>query len=305
MRKECEINGLKWIHMTHPSRDDFAYLDGIFSFHPLVKESVVAPTLHPLVDSFDDHLFLILHFPIIYESKHANKVAEVDFLITKNILVTITYMEFKNLETLFDDFQKNEEVQKRLTHKHTGLLLHYIVDQLFQKLARGLEFMEKEITRIEDEIFKKGDRRRLVEDISHARRDILDFRRALKPQSGVLKLLIAEGEQFYGHSVGPYFADVLSTEERFENLVENQRETIEMLHHTNESLLSSRISNIMAVLTVFSAIVLPLNLIASIWGMNQQIMPLRDGRHDFWIVVGIMAVLLFVLVLFFKKKRWL
>jgi len=117
--------------------------------------------------------------------------------------------------------------------------------------------------------------------------------------------LIAEGEQFYGHSVGPYFADVLSTEERFENLVENQRETIEMLHHTNESLLSSRISNIMAVLTVFSAIVLPLNLIASIWGMNQQIMPLRDGRYDFWIVVGIMAVLLFVLVLFFKKKRWL
>src|SRR3989338_4392505 len=111
MRKECEINGLKWIHMTHPSRDDLAYLDGIFPFHPLVKECVGAPTLHPLGESFDDHLFLILHLPIIYESKHANKVAEVDFLITKNILVTITYAEFKNLETLFDSFQKNKERQ--------------------------------------------------------------------------------------------------------------------------------------------------------------------------------------------------
>ena len=141
MRKECEINGLKWIHITHPSRDDFAYLDGIFPVHPLVKESVVAPTLHPLVDSFDDHLFLILHFPIIYESRHANKVAEVDFLITKNILVTITYMEFKDLEAVFDDFQKNEEMQKRLGRKHTGVLFPAIVYPRFQTLERAAVVM--------------------------------------------------------------------------------------------------------------------------------------------------------------------
>ena len=274
-------------------------------FHPFVTESIIAPTLHPLVEYFKDHLFLILHFPLIERTQAPNHIVEVDCLITKDTLVTISYMAFERLETIFEDAQKNPAIRKQLARKHTDFLLYRIIDRLFQKQLEDLDYLEKEITHIENKIFKRDDRL-TVEEISHTRKDILDFRRSINPQTVVLQSFVEKAERFYGKkSMAPYWSDLLTTEDRIKNLIENQKETMDVLYQTNDSLLSSRLSRIIAVLTIFSAVILPLNLISSIWGMNQRVLPLRDGPFDFWIVVGVMVAVALLLLLFFRRKLWL
>lgn len=304
MTKELRLGGLTWLYINKPTSEDLDRLKNVFKFHPLAMQSIVAPTHHPFIEDYGDHLFLILHFPIIYQDWQANEIAEVDFLITEKIIVTVTYMDFSNLEQLFADVQKNPKIQSQLISNNVGFLLYYVLDRLFQMLDEDADFIEEEILQIENEIFEKRNQE-VLEKISHTRRDIIDFRRHLRPQSAVLKLFVEKAGNFYGSGTIPYFHDLLTTEDRIINFIESQKETIDALYQTNESLMSSKISKIIAILTIFSAIILPLNFIASIWGMNHRIMPLRDNPFDFWIVVGAMFAIATSLFVYFRKKQWL
>lgn len=305
MIQKFQINGLRWIHVTKPTGRDMEQVRNLFSFHPFVTESILSPTLHPLVEGFEDHLFLVLHFPIVHVADpRENRVAEVDFLITKQTLVTITYIDFPRLDTIYRTL-KEQQAAIFTAEGHSGFLLHYIIDHLFQEHIKDLDKIEKEIMKVEKGIFQTRGRGLTVESISHIRRDIIDLRKPLRTQASVMTSFREKAEKFYGKQLSPYLLDLSVAEDRVLTLIESQRETMDMLYETYNSLLSARISRIIATLTIFSAVILPLSFLASIWGMNQKAMPLRDGPHDFWIVVGIMATFAFVLLLYFRKKQWL
>ena len=300
------INGLRWVHAVSPDKKDIEYIKNIHSFHKLVLESIENPTFHPLFEEFEDHFFFVVHFPVIYRGWEKNDIVEVDFLVTKESIVTVTYQDFKNLNDVVDRLRNNEEVKKDVKTKNSSILLYYVINELFSKLLSHLDVVEEELDDIEAEMFRKRERRaKIVENISNARLDILDFWRTVRPQQAVFKTLSEKIKKIYDTSAEPYFIDLLNTEERIRNIVENQKETIESLHQTNESLMSTNTNNIISLLTIFSTIILPLNFIASVWGMNQKVMPLLDGPMDFWIVISGMGFLAAVMLVVFRKIRWL
>jgi magnesium transporter len=87
-------------------------------------------------------------------------------------------------------------------------------------------------------------------------------------------------------------------------MLENYKEVVEALEVTNESVISHRVNGILRVLTAFSVIILPLTLIASIWGMNVGV-PGEAGETAFWIIVAAMAAVLAGMLAFFRRRRWL
>ena len=101
-----------------------------------------------------------------------------------------------------------------------------------------------------------------------------------------------------------YFDDVIDASERIWDTLENYKEIIEGLESTNESVLSHNVNDILRVLTSFSVIVLPLTLVASLFGMN-VLFPGEGTREAFWVIVIIMAVMLVALVAFFRNRGWL
>ena len=101
-----------------------------------------------------------------------------------------------------------------------------------------------------------------------------------------------------------YFDDVHDASERIWDMLENYKEVVEALEETNESVISHRLNDILRVLTAFSVVILPLTLIASIWGMNVQV-PGENGTTAFWIIVVAMVVLLASMLAFFRRRGWL
>lgn len=303
-RNEFIKNGIKWINVSEPDDPDIQYIKSLHDFHPLVVDSITSPTLHPTIEDYENHFFLILHFPIIYRDTSRNVTAEVDFLVIKNTLITITYINYPKLNDFFIKFSDSVEYQNYYGGDNTGKLLYGIIEWLFHSLVDDLDFIEEQITHIEDKIFERK-HESIVEEISHVRRDVLDFRRVVSPTQTVIKLLPSLIAKFYGKEIEPYFIDLLTIESKVRHLIENHKETIDALYETNESLVSNQISKIITVLTIFSAIILPVNLIASLWGMNHIKMPLRDGPYDFWIIIGLMIAIALILIAIFKKKKWL
>jgi len=111
-------------------------------------------------------------------------------------------------------------------------------------------------------------------------------------------------ERFLPETLEDYFDDIVDATERIWDVLDNYKEVVEALEDTNESVLTHRQNDVLRVLTVFSAIVLPLTLISGIFGMNVAF-PGTGTAEAFWVIAGVMVVALVGLLAFFRHQRWL
>jgi Mg2+ and Co2+ transporter CorA len=101
------------------------------------------------------------------------------------------------------------------------------------------------------------------------------------------------------------YSDLIEHSIRIWETLENQREMIEVLNSTNESLINRQLNYIMKTLTVISVIMFPLTLLAAIFGMNAKYMPFVDGPYGFYIILSVMLSLSLLMLIFFYRKKWL
>lgn len=301
---ELPGTNLRWIHLVAPTKADLRQLAAVHPWHPTTLEYLASPTLHPALEQFPDHLFFILHFPVIYKTDKPNYMAEVDFLMTHDTLITITYRHYRRLDRFFELCTKDERLLQQHLTGSSVVLLDGILRHLFQLLITDFDHIEETVLQIERGL-RTPDDTALVEQIFNTRQDVLDFRRTLLTQEVVLGLLPSAIQRLFGAEAKRQVEDIVAAQAKVHQLVDNHRETLDALHDTHQSLLSSRISRIMAVLTIFSAVILPVNLMASVWGMNHAFMPLQDGPYDFFIVLSLMFLLGLSLLLIFRRIRWL
>jgi magnesium transporter len=145
-----------------------------------------------------------------------------------------------------------------------------------------------------------------VRDISNVKQEIINFRKVIRPQRPVLRDLEKVKQRYLATDLDLeiYFDDIVDAHERIWDMLENYKEVIDSLAETNESVISHRVNDILRVLTSISVIVLPLTLIASIWGMNSGV-PGEQDLTAFWVIVGVMFMLLVGMVGYFRKRGWL
>ena len=158
---------------------------------------------------------------------------------------------------------------------------------------------------LEEEIFE-GLSEEIVRDISNVKQEIINFRKVIRPQRPVLRDLEKVKQRYLAPDMDLeiYFDDIVDAHERIWDILENYKEVVEALEDTNESVISHRVNDILRVLTSISVIVLPLTLLASIWGMNVRV-PGEQNMTAFWVIAGVMVVLLVGMVAFFRKRGWL
>ena len=166
-----------------------------------------------------------------------------------------------------------------------------------------LRKMEMKLDRIEDSIFE-GRSTEVVRDISEAKQEIINFRRIVRPQRAVLRDLERTKQRYLEEELEIYFDDISDAAERIWDTLENYKEVIEALESTNESVLSHRLNDSLRVLTGVSVVLLPLTLIASIFGMNVPV-PGQDQEFAFVAIMLAMGVLLVLLVAYFRRRGWL
>lgn len=299
-----KYNNLSWINISFPAEKDITYLRDNFHFHELVLEELLTPTFHPKVDDFGSYLYFVIHIPIYVREKRKNVNKEIDIIVAKNVLVTVLYDDaLEPFDKLFRQCQLEEAACERYFGGNIGHLLYYIIDGLLQALLPPLKHMEQNIESIEEEIFSQA--ATLVEEISIIRRDILDFRRTIRPQLLVLQSLASKSDTFFGKELRHYFDDLIGDYNRVWDLLENYKDTIDSLHDTHNSMLSYRLNNVMKVLTIFAVAAIPFTVVPQIFSVKTAYVPFQDSPYGFWILLGIMALGIAIILVVLKRKRWL
>jgi magnesium transporter len=297
--------GLRWVNIESPSPLECAWLEEQFGFHPLDLEDVLSRNQRPKIDEYPEYLFIVLHLPVFDRAVGRLNAAELDIFVGPDYLVTIPNQPLQPIQYLFERCRQKEELREQLFSKGPGFLLYRILDDSFDYCFPMLRKIGNKLDAIEDEIFS-GRSEEVVRDISNVKQEIINFRKVIRPQRPVLRDLEGAKHRFMAREgdLEVYFDDIVDAHERIWDMLENYKEVIEALEDTNESVISHRVNDILRVLTVISVTLLPLTLLASIFGMNVHV-PGEGSTEAFWIIVGAMVIMLVGLLAVFRRRGWL
>jgi magnesium transporter len=300
--REIRFDKFRWIDFEQPNADNVIYIQKQFNLHPLVVEEFSTPTLRPKATEYETCLYLAIHIPLFDADTKTTYPGELDIAITKDALITSHDKEIFQLNEFFRELQVDKRRRELYELDSPAALLRYLLELLLESCFPKLDHISQKLDYIEKEIFAEHEKEMVLE-ISLVKRDILNFRRTMKPQRSVLESLAQKDYQFVESKLRAYFQDLIGTNIRIWNGLESSKEMIEALEATNNSLLSNKLDLTMKVLTIFSAILLPLTVYSNIMSMSTNI-PLHTNGSAFWIHVLIMLFIAGITVVIFRVRKW-
>ena len=298
-----EAAGLRWVNVERPSPTDRAWLEAEYGFHPLDFEDVFSRNQRPKLDAYDEYLFIVLQFPSFDKATRRLYAAEVDLFVGPDFLITLPNEPFAPLQAIFQRYESRDDLREETFSKGSGYLLYKLVDGSVDASFPMLRKVGLKLERLEDDIFE-GRSDKIVRDISNVKQEIINFRKIVRPQQTVLADLEKAKQRYLAEELEIYFDDISDAADRIWDVLENYKEVVEGLESTNESVLSHRLNDSFRILTAVSVVLLPLTLVASIFGMNVKV-PGEGDIAAFWVILLAMAGLLVGLVFEFRRRGWL
>ena len=292
-------DGLRWIKVDAWRAPERAWLEEHFDFHTLDYEDIGSRNQRPKVDEYEDYLFIVLQFPRYDKQIGRLNAAEVDIFVGPDWVLTIPNHPLQPLDYLFDRCRNNDETREELFSKGSGYLLYRVVDQCVDASFPMLRKVGNKLERLEEDVFE-GRSNEVVRDIFEVKQEIINFRKVVRPMRTAIGDL-ERTKRYIPDDLDIYFDDINDASERIWDMLENFKEVVEALESTNEAVISHRLNDILRVLTAISVVVLPLTLVASVWGMNVRV-PGQGHIEGFWIVVSVMLVLFVGTMAVFRRR---
>jgi magnesium transporter len=293
-----------WIDLEKPTADEEEQiLARTFNFHPLTIEDCRLNHSQPKAEEFPDYLYFIVH-GVRPEATNVKdfETKELDGYIGKNFVITYHHENFRSVDAV----KQHVRASPIACQRGASYLLHQILDQIVDFYLPVIDDFENYIIELEDRIFelKQADNKMLAEIVA-LKRTVIRLRRVSSKQLNVL-YRIAHGEfPQIDEQMLPFYRDVYDHLLRVSDLAESYRDLMGGLMETYLSVISNRTNEVMKTLTIFSAIMLPLSVIAGIYGMNFENMPELRTRSGYYVVLGVMGLVAALMLFYFWRKGWL
>jgi magnesium transporter len=303
--REINTNNFSWIDLINPDSLTLEKLKRRFSFHSLDIKDCLPPLQRAKLEVRSHYLFLILLFPVYNRQTKEITSSEVDFFISKNLLVTVHSGNLLPLNDFFHKCQTSPHFQKKYLMGNPAIIIYEILNRLLQACFPMLIHMNEDSERVEKGIFNDNKKRTILET-SIIKRNIVMFRKTMQTHKNVIQKLISAGQPFFSTAkLNIYFRNLIDHTKEIWDILQAQKDTIDSLYETHISLQNWRVNEIMKALTIFAVIVFPLNLFAAIFGMNTHHTPIIGWAYDFWIISGLMGLGVIAMVWFFRHKKWI
>jgi len=297
-------NDLTWVNIEGPTEREPEYLAQNYPFHPLDLDDCTSRIQRPKIDEYKDYLFLVFHFPVFNKEARVTTRSQVSVFIGESYIITLHKGELKPLVKLFRECQIDEESRQENFSQGSGYLLYRIIDRLVDYCLPILNKIGSNIEDIEGDIFSSGVRG-TVREISALRRDVISFRRTIWPMRAVIGSLEPKIRRLTKMDLAVYFGDMVDHVDKIWDGLDEYKEIIEGLNDTYDSLASNRTNEVMRILTIIATILLPITVVASIFGMNIPLGPFRDSNLSFLYVLLIMLAIVGGMLYFFHRQRWI
>src|SRR5262249_9974061 len=291
-----------WVDMEQPTEKDERVLLDVFQFHPLTVEDCRENRHYPKVEEFEDYLYFIVHGVTANTSPERFNTIELDGFLGRNYVITYHHEMFRSINNV-----------KQLLHttpiacqRGAAFLLHQILDQIVDFYSPVLDDFDERIDKLEDDIFTlRRPNNEILSEIMYLKRSVLRLRRISSKQMDILHRMSRGEFSLIPEEMRPFYRDVYDHLVRVVDLAENYRDLISGSLEAYLSVVSNRLNEIMKVLTIFSAVMLPLTFIAGVYGMNFDNMPELHSRYGYYMAWAFMILVSTGMLFLFWKRGWI
>jgi len=309
-----EGDKFSWIDLQNPDRKDVEELAQKYRLNSLNVEDCMTKFELPKLDPYDDHIFLMLHFPPL-DTKGAPKFRQLSVFMGNDYLITIHQGDLKPLVDMVRVCKENTDPlrRQRLMGRSASFLLHEIIDVLVDDLLHMVRKILGNLDDIEDIVF--DEQRSAARQISLLRREITVLRRIVIP---LKKLILEAGKHVQRFEtteehLALYFDDVIDHVDKVIETLEESKETMEIYKDTDFMLSTEKSNKILAALTILFTLSIPATVVSQFYGMNINLPGgLETGT---WLYFGTYTTLVFailasviptaLMLLYFRRLGWL
>lgn len=297
-------NKLTWIDILNPTKKDIEFIRKQHRFHPIILDELLHASARSRVEPYEKYLFLTYHLPIYDRNLKSSRKAEVDFLITKDKVITVRYEDLEPLNNFWRRLSNDKNFKDRAMGESTGKMVYYIIEEILAFSQRQLRHIEEKVSDLTKELFENKESQ-LLQKISYLKRDILDYSIISKPQEIILESLKEVGERFWDEDIKIYLSDLAGDHLKNMQELDNFKETVDALEQTNSQLLNAKTNAVMQKFTVLAFMTIPLVLLTQIFGAD--VVGIQTGNDPliFWGSLFLVLVITILMLLLFKKKGWL
>lgn len=291
-----------WVDMESPTEVEERILLDVFHFHPLTVEDCRENRHYPKIEEFHGYIYFIVHGVRADTSPDRFNTIELDGFLGSNYVITYHHDTFRSINNV-KQLLRNTPIA---CQRGPAFLLHQILDQVVDFYSPVLDDFDERIDRLEDDIFRlRKPNNEILSEIMDLKRSVLRLRRISGKQMDILHRMSRGEFSLIPEEMRPFYRDVYDHLVRVVDLAENYRDLISGSLEAYLSVVSNRLNEIMKVLTIFSAVMLPLTFIAGVYGMNFENMPELHSRYGYYGAWMLMILVAVAMLYFFRRRGWI
>lgn len=308
-RYDCVTLEEVWSHFRE-DRVNWINLDGLydqdaiekiqahFNLHSLLIDDVLSDQ-RPKAEEFDDYLFFTLKMLYRIDDKRID-YEQISFVLGKNFLISFQEKE----GDLFDGFRERIRLdQGRVRKRQADYLLYRLIDIIIDNYYNVLDHLGDTIEQLEETVYENPSNQSF-QRIQALKKELIFLRKALYPTRDALSKLIKGETDFVKEENIRFYMDVYDHVAHLIDSLDTYKDLTSGLLDIHINAMNNKLNEVMKVLTVISTIFIPLTFIVGVYGMNFDFMPELKWEYGYYLVWGIMIILVIVMLAFFRHKKW-
>lgn len=290
-----------WVDVCDIDDADIDLLTSAFSLHSMTVEDFIMPNVVSKIEKFENYLFAVLFTPGTPggETGEADHATELNCCLGRNYLITLADRPIGQISTC----KAKLELDPAIIMNGADMLFYHLLDSAIDGYFPIIHRCDDMADEISDVLFRDPDQK-VLKKIYDLKNRVMYLRRTIGPQADIISTIARGDYEFIRPANAVYFRNIYDNLVRLDYIIGTTRDILTGAMEVYTSTVSNRLNEVMKTLTVIATIMMPLTLIASIYGMNFKHMPALDSDFGYLIVISIMVTITAGMLLYFRSKKW-
>lgn len=272
-----------------------------YKIHPLIIEDIVNPRQRPKIESMEGYLYLVLKVLEYDEEKACVGLEQISLLLGHNFVLSFQERPGDTFEPVRNRLRAG---RGRIRGAGADYLLYTLIDTIVDNYFVILDKIDDRADQLEMQMLEHATKENF-DSIYNLKREMLTVWRSVWPLRDVMYRLERGDFPLIQDKTQIYLHDVYDHINQITDIVEVTRDLLKEMTDLYHSTVSSRTNEVMRLLTIISTIFIPLTFVVGVYGMNFQVMPELAWRWGYLAVWIFMILLTAIMIVIFRKKRWL
>jgi magnesium transporter len=290
-----------WINVDGLRKNDVEAICNHYGIHYLILEDILSIGQRPKMDEIEGLLFCLLNMLYFNEKNSTVEIEQISIVLGKNFV--ISFQEDAKRDVFNPLREKLKVSSTKVRQNGADFLFYSLLDMIVDNYYVVMEKLGDKIEELEEDIVRNSNKKTLAK-LNMLRKEMIILKRSVAPVREIINGILRSENELINEKTEKYFKDIYDHIVQANDLAENYRDMMMNLHDLYISNVNLKMNEVMKVMAVVTCLLAPATVIGGIFGMNFEIIPLLHNKWGFFISVGLMLIIPFIMISIFRKRGW-